>query len=172
MLQQMISETILIQIYKSLKQRLFNIAYYITKDSFLAEDILQESFIKAFKKRDTIADHEKIGPWLAAIVTNTSIDYVRKEQRKGFVLMDHSMLLNTLSVNKDHNVENKVEVKLLKEKIQEQIEKLPPNKREVFLLKVKEGLKEKEIAKRLKLKEGTVKTHINRARRTIRLAVI
>ena len=52
------------------------------RDRFLAEEIVQEAFIKAYKKMDLFVEDEKIGAWLLIITTQTAIDFKRKERRK------------------------------------------------------------------------------------------
>ncbi len=72
-------ECILREEYNS--NKLYIIALSITKDSYLAEDVLQDSFIKMKEKYHTLEDKEKLKPWLKKIVRNTAIN-VYTQQKK------------------------------------------------------------------------------------------
>ncbi|MDQ6595666.1 RNA polymerase sigma factor [Bacillus salipaludis] len=70
------------QIFREYSQRLHYIAYSYAKDRFLAEDIVQEALLKAYKKLDTVEDSNKLGAWLSAITARTAIDFLRMEKEK------------------------------------------------------------------------------------------
>lgn len=157
------------ELYKQHSKRLCHIAFQITKDKYLAEDVVQETFIKAFKKADSIENADKIGSWLSAIAARTAIDCLRTEKRKNWLPTDQSLMEQVFS-NEGQNqcVENEVEMILFKEEIQLLLVKLTVEYQEVLILKVRFGLKEEEIASRLNLKSGTVKTRLHRARRQLK----
>ncbi|WP_445487401.1 RNA polymerase sigma factor [Niallia sp. 03133] len=149
-------------------QRLFQISYSITRDRHLAEDVVQETFIKAIKKMRSIEDEKKIGAWLSVTATRTAIDFVRKERKKKGVLMEKDMLDNIGKTEKQ-NVEEKVESDLFFDRINDAIGKMNKDYQQVFLLKIKHGLKEGEIAEILGIKPCTVKTRIYRARKQLKM---
>lgn len=157
------------ELYKQHSKRLCHIAFQITKDNYLAEDVVQETFIKAFKKADSIENTDKIGSWLSAIAARTAIDCLRTENRKNWLPTDQSVMEQIFG-NEGQNqcVENEVEMILFKEEIQLLLVKLTVEYQEVLILKVRFGLKEEEIASRLNLKSGTVKTRLHRARRQLK----
>jgi RNA polymerase sigma factor (sigma-70 family) len=157
------------ELYKKHEKKLRHIAFNITKDRHLSEDVVQETFIKAYKKIDTIEDTEKIGAWLLAIAGRTAIDYLRAEKRRKWLPSDQS-LMEQLFSDKDLNasIEKEVEIILFKEDIQHLLYKLTTDYQEVLILRVQYGLKEEEIASQLNLKSGTVKTRLHRARKQLK----
>src|SRR4051795_4092130 len=80
------------ELYRLFYKRLFYIGYSITRDLHIAEDVVQETFIKAMKKIETIEEESKIGAWLSVIATRTAIDFVRRERNKKPILMEKEML--------------------------------------------------------------------------------
>lgn len=160
------------QMYRMYVQRLTYIAYSIIKDRCIAEDVVQETFLKAYKKIDSIGDIGKIGAWLSTITTRTAIDFLRAEKRRNWVLtdfafIDHSQFL----FGAEWVTENEVEINLLKEELNESIHQLSNEYQEVLVLRIHYGLKEVEIADLLQLKSATVKTRLYRARKKIKQAI-
>jgi RNA polymerase sigma factor (sigma-70 family) len=157
------------ELYRKHEKKLRHIAYSITKDRYLSEDVVQETFIKAYRKLDTIEDSEKIGAWLAAIAGRTAIDYLRAEKRRRWLPSDQS-LMEQIFEDKDliPSIEQEVEIILFKENLQHLLYSLTKEYKEVLVLRVQYGLKEDEIASQLNLKSGTVKTRLHRARKQLR----
>lgn len=152
-------------------RRLFCIAYSITRDRFLAEDVVQESLIKAYKKIDTVEDSDKISSWLSAIATRTAIDFVRAEKRKNCLPADQSFMEQVHGRTPARfNTEEEVDILLFKEDLNRTIKQLSPEYQEVLILKAEYGLKENEIAGLLQLKSATVKTRLYRARKQLKQA--
>ncbi|WP_040206133.1 RNA polymerase sigma factor [Neobacillus jeddahensis] len=156
------------EVYKEFYKRLFHISYSITRDLHLAEDVVQETFIKAMNKVDTIEDAKKVGAWLSVIATRTAIDFVRKERKTKAILMEQDML-ECLGKEMQQNVEEEVESGMLAEQVHCAIGKLTHEYRDVLTLKISHGLKEHEIASILDLNPSTVKTRIYRGRKQLKL---
>jgi RNA polymerase sigma factor (sigma-70 family) len=161
------------QVYSMYAKRLHYIAFQYTKDQFLAEDIVQEAFLKAYKKIDTVEDINKLGAWLAAITARTAIDFLRSEKRKSRVLVDPfimELMLGSSAI--EENVEEVVGMHLFQEELSRIMELLSKEFQEVLILKIQYGLKENEIASLLDLKAATVKTRLYRARRHLKQAFL
>ena len=157
------------QLYSMHSKRLHFIAYQYTKDQFLAEDIVQEAFLKAYKKINTVGDTKKIGAWLAAITARTAIDFLRSAKRKSCLLIDPFILEPMLgSTGIEGNLEDLVGIRLFYEELSQTIEQLSKEFQEVLILKIQYGLKENEIASLLELKSATVKTRLYRARKHLK----
>lgn len=159
-------------IYQKFYKRVYAIAIKISRDVFLAEDIIQETFMKAFKKMDTIMDSSKIGPWLSKIASNTAIDFMRRDKKTNETLTDY-------------NDFNKIENEWLKavyrakeitqfdeQEISEEIMNLNPKERSIFNLKYQDGLKEEEIAHKLNISRAAVKSRLYRARQNIKTGLM
>lgn len=160
------------QMYTLHAKRLTYLAYTIVRDWYEAEDIVQEAFIKAYKKIDTIEDTEKIGAWLRAITVRTAIDYKRADKRRNWTTADLSLLESSSEKSgKGKNTELEVEIRLLKEELNRSIHMLAESYRAVLLLKMEYGLKEADIANMLQLKSTTVKTRLFRARKQLKRTI-
>ena len=157
------------QLYLQYHKLVYHIALRITRDSSLSEDIVQETFLKAYKKIDTLIDEKKAGGWLSSIATRTSIDFIRKEIRAGEVPIDpFNIELDCLLSSSQEDVERTVDITLLKEELVTEIRQLPLAQQQVFLLRVQYGMNEEEIAEKLDLKRSTVKTRFFRARKKLK----
>ena len=152
-------------------KRVFHAAYGVTRDHHLAEDVVQETFLKAYQKIDTIQDKEKMGAWLSSIATRTAIDFIRKERKTSEKLAAITDLENA-NIEMNQNVEQEVEFNMLSAQIQEVINSLSPEQRSLFLLKIHYGLKEREIADLLKLNQNTVKTKLYRIRKFLKAILL
>lgn len=158
-------------IFKSYYTYVYYISLAIIKDTHIAEDITQETFLKAFHHIDTIHDNKKLGPWLKTIATRTSIDYLRKNNQKMKVLTDSVDIENIqpstdfASSNVEEILENKDNYLFLVEKINS----LKKEYRDIILLKYRYDLKNIEIAELLGITASTVKTRLYRARHQLRL---
>lgn len=156
------------EVYQANYKRLFHIAYSITRDSYLAEDVVQETFIKAMNKADTVEEESKISSWLSVIATRTAIDFVRRERRKRGIPMEQEMM-EFLGKETKQNVEEEVASGILTEQVNQAIGTLKPDYQHVLKLKLGNGLKEQEIASVLDLKPSTVKIRLFRARKQLKL---
>ena len=153
--------------YKKFYKRLYYLTLAIIKCPHLAHDITQETFIKAYYKKDTIVDMDKVGAWLSTVATRTAIDFCRKQKRVCQVFQQELMEGMGCHII----VECEIELSCLKEDLCRQVMKLADKQREVLLLKVNGGLKETEIADVLHMKPTTVKVNLYRARKQLRRAL-
>ncbi|MBM7650923.1 RNA polymerase sigma factor [Neobacillus cucumis] len=161
------------QVYNKYANRLLYIAFKYTHDRLWAEDIVQETFIKAFKKIDTIEDTKKIGAWLSTITARTAIDFLRSEKRCRCLLLGSIQMEPTMSHHINWvNTEEAVAIRLFQKDVDRSMKSLSKEFQEVLVLKVKYGLKENEIARLLDLKSTTVKTRLYRARKQLKQAFV
>ncbi|WP_404346761.1 RNA polymerase sigma factor [Sutcliffiella horikoshii] len=154
-------------IYNEHYDRVLYVSFSIIRDRQLAEDNVQETFIKAYKKLDSLQESDKVGAWLCVIATRTAIDFVRRERKNKGCPMELEVL-DCLGKEAGHNVEAEVEVKLLKELFDEKMEDFTMEDKKLLVLKMEKGLKEREIAKALEMNPATVKSKIHRARRKLK----
>ncbi|TCN27459.1 RNA polymerase sigma factor [Mesobacillus foraminis] len=160
----------LASLYRKFYPMIFKIGYAMTRDKYYAEDIVQDTFLKAIKKADTIKENEKVGAWLAVIARRTAIDFLRKEKNKPCMLIETEHL-DWLGKETNQNVEEEVEAEFLTAEINEAIGKLSINYHDVMLLKMRYGFNDQEIADILELNFSTVKTRIFRARQKLKLMI-
>lgn len=130
-----------------------------------AEDILQDSFVKAFKNLDRYKSDGPLGAWMRKITVNTALEQYRKNKS----LKNYGIMLDvneTSIVIEDGAIET-LELEDLLEKIQA----LPNGFRTVFNLYAVEGYNHKEIGELLNISEGTSKSQYSRARLLLRTMI-
>lgn len=149
-------------------ERVYQTAFYMTKDAHLAQDVLQETFIKAFRHIGSVTDGSKMGAWLSVIATNTAIDVLRKQNRWNGIPTDDVILLKEIDDPLENSVEAEIERQFDKTHLQRHLALLKPEYRQVLLLKYDHGLKYEEIAELLDTTVGTVKSKVHRAKRQLK----
>ncbi|MGE7764249.1 RNA polymerase sigma factor [Peribacillus sp. NPDC096540] len=155
-------------VYQSFYERIYYIALAVIKCPFLAEDITQETYIKAYKKLHTINNREKLGAWLACIATRTAIDFSRKQKRGCRLIQQEMVDWVECQACRQVIVENAIDIWTLKEDVSNLLCKLTQKQRQILLLKVNRGLKEHEIASILEINQATVKVNLYRARKQLK----
>lgn len=143
-------------LYRYFSPKMFSICLRYANDYHSAEDILQEGFIKVFNNIDRFRGDGSFEGWIKRIFINTAIEYYRKS-------INHSghSELTTLNVK---SINEKALQNLATEDLMKLVQRLSPGYRAVFNLYVIEGYAHKEIAKMLKISEGTSKSQLARAR--------
>lgn len=141
---------------------MFNTAYRITGNDMDAEDVLQESFVNAFRNLKSYKGTAAFGSWLKRIVVNNAINLVKK-RRFEFESVDHQPDVEMLT-DKIEDSDFSYEVS----RVKEGIAKLPDGYRVVITLYLLEGFDHKEIAEVLGVTESTSKSQYNRAKKKLR----
>ncbi len=149
------------QLYNLYCKAMFVVANRYVNDSFLAEDIMQESFIKAFKSIDRYKNEVPFGAWLKRIVINQSIDALKKKKLELI-----SMNEETLRVvdDEDWTVDESITVDEVKSAINDLKEKY----RLVLSLYLFEGYDHDEISQILGITSNTSRTHLLRGKRILK----
>ncbi len=127
-----------------------------------AEDAAQESFLVALSRLEECRNPERFGGWLMTIVRNRSKNLIRRESLRETEQVPPGA--RSGGPGPDRVTEN-VE---LRGQLEEALEKLPEVQRQVVLLHDLEGWKHREIAERLELPSGTVRSHLHFARKALR----
>lgn len=153
--------TAVINVYQSLKP----IAFKLTRDSEEANDLLQETLLKAISNRDKFADGTNLKAWLYTIMKNTFItNYHRVVKRKTFIdTTDNLHFINS----SHHTTENGAGSSLTMDEIHAAIRDLSYEYKTPFLMHYK-GYKYFEIADILNIPIGTVKNRIHIARKELK----
>lgn len=156
-------------------QRLYRLARGILRNDADAEDVVQESYIKAFLHLDTLAESKKLSGWLARITTNEALGRLRKnnlarpreEELTADMLEREATILSPggRAIDSPERAAARQEIRLL---IEAAIDALPRDFRTVFVLRALEGLSVSDTAACLGLNEQTVKTRYHRARRDLK----
>jgi RNA polymerase sigma-70 factor (ECF subfamily) len=145
-------------------RKVFNIAYKFTGKHDEAEDLTQDVFVKIFKSLNTFDRRANFQTWLVSVSRNLCIDHyrsVRKERETIDRDVDAGQLTPAAQTTSPFAaLEQRDRVELLKKAM----DQLPPTLRSAVLLRDIQELSYQEIADRLHLPEGTVKSRINRGR--------
>jgi len=130
------------------KNKVYTKIYLIVKDQFLAEDLLQEVFIKAIDKikSGTYNEEGKFGPWIVRVAHNLAIDNFRKAKRYPTVRVENEDLaFNSLALSED-SVEDFRIKEDTKNLLKSLIELLPDNQKEVLIMRHYAEMSFQEIA--------------------------
>ena len=147
------------KLYKLYVQAMYNTCTRMVSNQYDAEDIIQESFVKAFNNLDSFRGESSFGSWLKRIVINQSITFLRKKKQD-------FLEIENIQIPSDGNEENfpQIDPKL----VHESIKSLPEKARVVLNLYLLEGYRHKEIAEILKITESTSKSQYLRAKQLLR----
>lgn len=146
------------------QKRIFSVVYGIVGKRQDAEDVLQETFIKAHQGMGSLKTIETFYHWLVRIAVNTSINYKKGTAARKTLSIDN--IADQVSTNQ--TPEEAVERQELFRKMETLLEQLPPDQRAVLVLKEVEGFSYEEIAQALEVPLGTVKSRIYNAREKLR----
>ena len=130
------------------KNRIFTSIYLIVKDRTLAEDLMQETFIKVIDtiRKGRYNEEGKFLPWILRVAHNLAIDTFRKNRRYPVVVMeDGNNVFDTLEFAEEP-VENKKIREDNVEKLKDLIDELPENQRKVLIMRSYLDMSFKEIA--------------------------
>jgi RNA polymerase sigma-70 factor (ECF subfamily) len=157
---------------------LYNAAYRMARNSQDAEDLVQETFLKAYKYYDKFQEGTNLKAWLFKILKNTFINSYRKKQSRppqaDFAALEGSFesIISDESFQKIKDPEEEVLEQVLDEDVQRALEDLSEEYRMVIILADLEGFAYKEIAEILEIPVGTVMSRLYRARRQLEDALL
>lgn len=162
--------------YRELTERhrtaIFHIVYKIVRDRETANDLAQETFMKAFSSLASYRSEYRFSTWLYKIAANCSIDFLRKKRIQALSL---DRTINDESGSREMDVpdysyhpERDLERKEQRFSIKEAINSLPDKYREVIIYRHQDDKSYEEIADLLDIPLGTVKARIFRARELLK----
>lgn len=166
------------ELIKRNNQRLFRVARAVTRNDGEAEDIVQETYVRAFTKLDSFKGNAMFSTWLVRIALNEALTRVRRQRPQaelgeldiaagpggGDVIMFPTSLTPPAA---DSELARR-QVRVL---LEQAIDELPTSFRIVFILRDVEEMSIEATAEQLALKPETVKTRLFRARRLMRAAI-
>ena len=147
------------ELYRRFAPKMYAVCLRYAGNAEEAEDILQEGFIKIFKKISSFRSEGSFEGWIRRIFVNTSIEHFRRK-----------IYLQPISEQEENTLEGKslsILDKLAERDIIQLVQQLSPGYRTVFNLYVVEGYNHREIANLLGISEGTSKWHLSEARKQL-----
>ncbi len=144
-------------------KRVVSIAWGIVRNAHDAEDLAQEAFVRAYEHLPRFRSEEPFGPWIYRIVTNLSLDVAKHRTR-----FRHEELTMAEPADRRDDADLPAHRNELAARIDAAIESLPEMQRVVARLHLVEQFDHAEIARMMKLSEGTVRSHLSLARKKLR----
>lgn len=135
------------------------------KDKMLAEDVVQDIFVRLFENLDNIHNKQSIQFWLFKTARNQMMGFLRSTKNKK--LISEANDIDEIEIGSDVSLEDEIENKELNKLILNELEVMNEDFREVFVLKEYSGLSYKEIASLLEIDEDLVKSRLYKARQKL-----
>lgn len=157
------------KIVKQYQRDILNFHYRLVGNRAEAEDLSQETFLKAYKKLDTLQEPKKAKSWLYSIARNVTIDFFRKNKNHSIPLDD--MILETYARVTAVDYREEVAAKEISQELKKTIGKLQPEDQTIVKLLYYEGFSYKEICDLLQINQNTLKSRLHRARKVLLAAI-
>ena len=167
------------EIYWCSSTELYRVVKVLVRDDDTVNDILQDTYIKAFARLDQLQDPERLIPWLKVIANNTAKDWLKKKKPVLFSEMSDqeetdglSFVESRESTDTDVNPEMAMDEKEVRRLVMEILNQLPEDQRMVVGMFYYEEMPVKDIAETLGVSENTVKSRLVYARKKIKEQVL
>lgn len=154
------------QIYDAYGNRLFLFAMRLTRNNAMAEDVVQNAFLKIWLRRETLPGITDFSAYLFRMAQNDVITTVQRSALEATILQH-----NTGSPVADAQPDEQLHTSEIKKAWQQTIQQLPPQQQKVYLLQKEYGWKIREIADVMNLSPRTVKRHLADAQQTLRMSM-
>ncbi len=145
-------------------RKVFNVAYKFVGKHEEAEDLTQDIFLKIFKALATFDRRANFQTWIVSISRNLCIDHYRSVRKERQTIAREVDTNDLQPASSDRTPYAAAEHQDLRETLRQALHVLPPTLRTAVVLRDLQELSYQEIAERLELPEGTVKSRINRGR--------
>lgn len=146
-------------------------AFLVTQERRLAEDVVQNAFIKTYERIHQFENGRPFAPWFLRMVVNDAVKAAKRRKRTvlfgGEISAGHQVDFDWL-VDEKNLPGELVESQETRARVREAVAKLPPEQRAVIVLKYYVGLKDMEMAVEISAPPGTVKWRLHRARKKLR----
>lgn len=133
-----------------------------------ADDLSQETFIKAYMSLSTFKDGMNFFTWLRKIAVNNNLNYLKANKREGLLGKSENIIPGNASSTNHELPQDRLQRNRLEQKFREALHALPADQKIIFILRFYESLSYKEISQILKLPNGTVMSRLNRARKKLK----
>jgi RNA polymerase sigma-70 factor (ECF subfamily) len=150
-------------VYRSHGRLVYAVAYKVLGNRDLAEEATQQTFLKAWRAAQSFDESRELGPWLAAIARRVAIDLYRREAVRSADPIESVPVGDPALVSTPHSAEAIYDVWAVREAVAE----LPSDEQEVIRLQHLEGFTHTQIADRLGVAVGTVKSRSFRAHKRL-----
>jgi RNA polymerase sigma factor (sigma-70 family) len=150
-------------VYRSHGRLVYAVAYRVLGDRGLAEEATQQAFVKAWRAAQSFDEQRELGPWLAAIARRVAIDLYRREALRTADPIESVAAGDPALVAAPHSAEAIYDVW----EVRDAVAQLPTDEQEVVRLQHMDGFTHAQIAERLGVAVGTVKSRSFRAHKRL-----
>ncbi len=151
------------RVYDQFGRLVFTIANRILGNRSLAEEATQQTFVQAWRGAASFDTGRELGPWLATIARRVAVDIHRRESRRATVSIEDASPRDSALITMPPSVDQIYHVW----QVREAVDALPPDEREIVRLQHLDQLTHGEIAERLGMPLGTVKSRSFRAHKLL-----
>lgn len=156
-------------IVEQYQKDILNFHYRLVGNRFEAEDLAQETFIKAYKNFESVEDHEKIKSWLFRVARNATIDFFRKNKHHSVPL--DTVILENYARATAVDYRQDVMAHEVSQELKKSLRQLSSEDQVIVKLLYYEGFSYKEICDLLNINQNTLKSRLHRARKVLLAAV-
>jgi RNA polymerase sigma-70 factor, ECF subfamily len=153
-------------------RRLFHLAFRMTGNEQDAEDVVQESFLRAYRRLSQFDERASFGTWLYRIAANCSIDLMRSKTQRSQQAVDNELEDPVLSLHStDPSPERSALSAEVKDRVAEAMNELSPVERTAFVLRHFEGMRLEEVGRTMGCQTNAAKHSVFRAVQKLRRAL-
>lgn len=151
-------------LYDSLHKRLYLFLLKIVRDENIAQDVLHSAFVKVWEKRDKLSCEKPLEAQVYVIARNLLLNYIKRQKIEKQVIENLTYSDTVTSFDGIKEVSYNETFSLY----EQAIEKLPPKRKEIYILSRLKGHTNKEIAEKLSISPNTVENQLGKANAFIR----
>jgi len=159
------------ELVEGYSQRIFRTAFRLTGSEENAEDVVQEAFLRAYRKLHLFDGRSQFGTWLHRIAVNCAMDLMRKEGRRSHREIVEERTELEAMVNGDPRPDRMAESSEVRRAVKRVLRELSPTERTAFLLRHFEGHSSAEIGRILGIRAGASRNAVFRAVKKLRVAL-
>ncbi len=148
---------------------IYILCYRITGAHQTADDLSQETFVKAYIALPHFIDGHDFYPWLRRIALNNCFNFLKKWKRERPLVEEEKVAPGNLMSAPHESPPQTLERNEMERRFREAYRALPPDQKLIFSLRVFENMSYAEIAQSLHIPAGTVMSRLNRARKKLRI---
>lgn len=159
------------EVFNLYKDDVYRFAYLVIRDNALAQDVVQEAFLKVFRSVGNFQHRSSFKSWLYRVAVNESITILRRRKIKEELAPAHEVVSRAASAIQPRSAWQPEEAALeneVRDALRQAIERLDPLHRSVIVLKYYHEFSDTEIANVLGCPQGTVKSRLHRGRELLR----
>ena len=159
------------EVFREYRHPIYNYLLRMTQNQAEAEDLTQETFVRAHRSLSTFRGEASLSTWLYRIATNVSLDHFRRRttrQARTALPLENIEFDEDQDSDMPSSPEQQAACSEMSACVQAFVQRLPPDHRTVLVLKELQGLKNREIAEVLDCSLATVKIRLHRARTKLR----